>query len=129
MCYEKKSKNVLGTELLPCSMDPLTGYFRDGYCNQDDNDYGSHIVCAIINNDFLFFSKDRGNDLLTPVPEYGFIGLKEGDRWCLCADRWIEALKSDIAPKIVLEATHKKILDKIKFPVLKKYGVELQNLN
>ncbi len=129
MCFENNSINTLGTELICCSLDPITGFYRDGYCKTFKNDTGSHIVCAQVDKDFLQFSKQRGNDLITPLPEYNFKGLKEGDRWCLCADRWLEALQFNLAPKILLESTHKKILDKIDFNILKKYSLEYKNLN
>ena len=128
MCFENSSKNVLGTKLIPCSHEPLTGFYRDGYCRTFKNDIGEHIVCSEVNDDFLFFSKERGNDLITPVPEYSFKGLKNGDKWCLCADRWIEALSFNMAPKILLEATHEKILDKVDFDTLKRYGLEYMKL-
>ena len=129
MCYEKDAINILGTQLVPCSLDPLTGYLRDGYSKKSRTDYGSHIVCAVVNNNFLNFSKEKGNDLLTPVPEYDFFGLKEGDNWCLCADRWVEAYNNDIAPNILLEATHINILKKVEYNVLKKFSLELRKLN
>lgn len=103
--------NVLGTELYDCSIDPVTGWFRDGCCNTDAGDVGVHTVCAVMTDDFLAFSKSVGNDLSTPMPEYGFPGLKAGDRWCLCAARWVEALEAGVAPKVVLEATHAKTLE------------------
>lgn len=99
-------KNVLGTELLPCSYDPLTGYFRDGCCNTDASDMGSHLVCVRVTKEFLAFSSARGNDLVTPQPQHRFAGLKPGDRWCLCANRWLEAWAQGVAPRVVLEATH-----------------------
>ena len=105
------ARNVLGSELIPCSHDPLTGYFRDGCCNTDASDRGSHVVCAVVTDEFLEYSKSRGNDLSTPRPEYRFLGLKDGDRWCLCAMRWREALSEGIAPDVVLECTHEKALD------------------
>ena len=105
------ARNVLGSELIPCSHDPLTGYFRDGCCNTDASDRGSHVVCAVVTDEFLEYSKSRGNDLSTPRPEYRFPGLKDGDRWCLCAMRWREALSEGIAPDVVLECTHEKALD------------------
>ena len=105
------ARNVLGTELVPCSYDPLTGYFRDGCCNTDASDRGSHVVCAVVSEEFLEYSKSRGNDLSTPRPEYRFAGLRDGDRWCLCALRWREALSEGIAPDVVLECTHEKALD------------------
>ncbi len=102
--------NVLGTELVPCSYDPLTGYFRDGCCNTDESDLGSHLVCVRVTAEFLAFSAARGNDLTTPRPEYRFAGLKPGDRWCLCANRWREALEAGVAPPVVLESTHLRAL-------------------
>jgi len=107
------AKNVFGTELKPCSMEPLTGFFRDGSCNTSEQDFGSHTVCAIITEDFLRFSFDQGNDLITPMPQYNFPGLGPGDRWCLCALRWREAFDQGVAPKVVLEATHEKALEVI----------------
>ncbi|MDP2817756.1 MAG: DUF2237 domain-containing protein [Polaromonas sp.] len=104
------AKNVLGTELLPCSYDPLTGYFRDGCCNTDESDLGSHLVCVRVTPEFLAFSAERGNDLATARPEYRFAGLQPGDRWCLCANRWREALEAGFAPPVVLESTHANAL-------------------
>ena len=129
MCKGNNSLNVLGAPLLNCCMDPLTGYFRDGFCRTDSSDQGSHIVCALINDKFLRFSKLMGNDLITPVPEYDFKGLTKGDKWCVCADRWIEALRNDCAPQILLECTDKKILEKVEYNTLIKYSVEYKNLN
>ena len=129
MCYEKNALNVLGTSLVPCSVDPITGFYRDGYCKTFNNDSGEHIICSEVTDRFLNFSKSRGNDLSTAVPEYNFDGLKEGDRWCLCADRWLEALQFNMAPKILLESTHKKMLEKIDFNILKKYSIEYMKLN
>ena len=103
--------NVLDTPLLACSFDPLTGYYRDGCCNTDHNDHGSHVVCAKVTQAFLDFSVSRGNDLVTPRPEFRFAGLKAGDRWCLCARRWLEAFQAGVAPPVVLEATHRKALE------------------
>jgi uncharacterized protein (DUF2237 family) len=102
--------NVLGGVLLPCSMTPLTGFFRDGCCNTDESDIGLHTVCAEMTEDFLEFSRATGNDLSTPCPEYGFPGLRPGDRWCLCAARWEEARLAGYAPKVVLAATHEATL-------------------
>ena len=102
--------NVMGTALVPCSYDPLTGYFRDGCCKTDETDTGSHLVCARVTAEFLAFSSLRGNDLTTPRPEYRFAGLKPGDRWCLCASRWAEALAAGLAPPVVLESTHASAL-------------------
>lgn len=98
--------NVLGTPLKTCSTDPMTGFFRDGCCNTDETDRGSHVICAEVTEDFLTFSKQRGNDLSTPRPEYRFPGLVAGNRWCLCALRWKEAFDAGMAPYVVLESTH-----------------------
>lgn len=103
-------RNVLGTPLLACSFDPLTGFFRDGCCTTGTEDVGSHTVCARVTEAFLAFSKERGNDLSTPRPEYRFRGLKPGDRWCVCAARWLEAYEAGAAPPVVLEATHEAAL-------------------
>lgn len=105
------AKNVLGTALVPCSYDPLTGYNRDGCCNTDATDHGSHVICARVTQEFLVFSLQRGNDLMTPRPEFRFAGLKAGDRWCLCALRWKEALDAGVAPPVVLESTQLKALE------------------
>jgi len=102
----KGTLNVAGTELVACSYDPLTGYFRDGCCNTDASDHGSHLVCVRLTKAFLEFSATRGNDLTTPRPEYRFSGLEPGDRWCLCASRWREALEEGVAPPVILDATH-----------------------
>jgi uncharacterized protein (DUF2237 family) len=106
-----KPLNVLGTPLLACSYDPLTGYYRDGCCQTDAHDHGSHVVCAKVTQLFLDFSRQRGNDLVTPRPEYRFAGLKAGDRWCLCAHRWREAFDAGVAPPVVLDSTHARVLD------------------
>ena len=106
----EKILNVLGTELIPCSYDPLTGYFRDGCCKTNSDDRGSHVICAKVTQAFLDFSLRQGNDLITPRPEYRFAGLKNGDRWCLCALRWKEAFEAGVAPKVILESTHQKAL-------------------
>ena len=103
-------RNVLGGPLLPCSVAPLTGFFRDGCCNTGPGDIGLHVVCAEVSAEFLQFSKAAGNDLSTPRPEYGFAGLSPGDRWCLCAARWEEARRAGVAPPVLLEATHEAAL-------------------
>ena len=103
--------NVLGTALVPCSYDPLTGWFRDGCCHTDDQDVGSHVICARVTTAFLNQQFERGNDLITPRPEYRFAGLKPGDRWCVCALRWREAYRAGCAPPVVMECTHAKALD------------------
>ena len=105
------ARNVLGGELLPCSHQPLTGFYRDGCCDTGADDLGVHTVCARMTADFLEFSKAHGNDLTTPRPDLGFPGLQPGDRWCLCAARWHEALEAGVAPPVVLEATHRTTLE------------------
>jgi uncharacterized protein len=102
--------NVLGQALVPCSYDPLTGYYRDGCCNTDEHDQGSHVVCAKVTQAFLDFSWARGNDLITARPEHRFAGLVAGDRWCLCAMRWKEAFEAGFAPDVILECTHERAL-------------------
>ena len=108
------NKNIFGEKLITCSNSPLTGFFRNGCCDTDDSDLGMHTVCVIVTDEFLAFSKSRGNDLSTSVPEFGFTGLKAGDKWCLCALRWKEALINNVAPKLILEATNEKTLSVIK---------------
>jgi uncharacterized protein (DUF2237 family) len=115
--------NVLGTALVPCSYDPLTGFFRDGCCNTGDDDAGSHVVCVKVDAEFLAFSARRGNDLSTPRPAYRFRGLKPGDRWCLCALRWREAYDNGLAPAVVLESTHERALDVIPFAWLQAHAL------
>lgn len=115
------AKNVLGTPLVPCSYDPLTGYYRDGCCNTDAQDAGSHVICARVNQAFLDFSVARGNDLVTPRPEYRFRGLQPGDRWCLCALRWKEAFEAGAAPPVVLESTHERALDYVTIEQLRAH--------
>ena len=105
------ARNVLGTALMPCSADPVTGFFRDGCCNTGEHDHGQHTVCAEMTAAFLAFSQSRGNDLSTPHPEWGFPGLQPGDRWCLCVARWKEALDAGCAPPVILRATHAAALD------------------
>ena len=111
--------NVLGTALVPCSYDPLTGYFRDGCCHTDGSDSGTHVICARVTQAFLDFSAERGNDLVTPRPQFRFAGLKAGDRWCLCALRWQEAFDAGVAPSVVLESTLAKALDFVSIEVLR----------
>ncbi len=117
------NKNVLGTELKPCGMDPLTGFYRTGSCETGPDDRGVHTVCAVLTDEFLEFTKSKGNDLSRPLPQFGFPGLKAGQRWCLCAARWLEAERAGRAPKVVLEATHEKTLSTVPLDTLKKYGV------
>ena len=114
-------KNVFCDALEVCSTSPMTGYYRDGYCNTGASDTGTHVVAALISQEFLDFTKSRGNDLTTPMPEYGFPGLKPGDGWCLCALRWREAEQAGVAPLINLKATHEKALEFIGLETLKKY--------
>ena len=115
--------NVLGTELVPCSYDPLTGFFRDGCCKTRADDLGMHVVCAKVTAEFLAFSLERGNDLVTPRPDHRFAGLKPGDRWCLCAARWVEALQAGVAPPVVLESTHRKALDLVPLATLQAHAL------
>ena len=122
---KEEAINLFGDTLLPCSDDPLTGFFRDGCCNTNEMDAGSHTVCIEISQQFLEYSRFKGNDLSTPVPEYGFPGLKAGDRWCLCAARWKEAHEQDMAPRVHLTRTHKKALDIIPLATLRKYAADL----
>ena len=116
------NKNVFGEPLITCSNNPLTGYFRNGCCETEDSDLGMHTVCVITTKEFLQFSKEAGNDLSTPVPEWGFYGIKPGDRWCLCALRWKEAFNKGYAPKVILEATNEKTLDVISINDLIKFA-------
>jgi uncharacterized protein (DUF2237 family) len=120
----KSALNVLGTALQACSYDPLTGYYRDGCCNTAADDTGSHVVCARVTEEFLRFSMEVGNDLSTPRPEYRFKGLKPGDRWCVCALRWREAMLAGVAPPVVLEATHEKVLDFVTLEQLQAHAYQ-----
>ena len=113
--------NIFGEPILPCSVDPITGYFRDGCCNTDMSDFGSHTVCAEMTEKFLSYSKDKGNDLSTPRPEFGFVGLKPGDSWCLCASRWLQAEKEGYAPMVFGKSTNYLALSIIPENILKKY--------
>ncbi|MGA7533735.1 MAG: DUF2237 domain-containing protein [Pseudolabrys sp.] len=117
--------NVLGEPLEICSMKPMTGFYRDGCCNTGREDIGSHTVCVVMTAAFLDFSKSRGNDLSTPMPDFGFPGLKPGDRWCLCAPRWQEALEANQAPRVVLRATHEGALSYCSLADLKRLAVDL----
>jgi uncharacterized protein (DUF2237 family) len=119
------ARNVLGDRLEICSMTPMTGFFRDGCCNTSREDVGSHTVCAVMTAEFLAFSKSRGNDLSTPRPELGFPGLKPGDRWCLCAPRWQEALAAGQAPRVALRASHEGALAHCALADLKRFAVDL----
>lgn len=121
---EETVKNVLGTALSACCFEPKTGFYRDGFCKTGKEDSGTHVVCAIMSKEFLTFTKTMGNDLSTPIPHWNFPGLKEGDKWCLCITRWLQAEKAGKAPKIVLEATHSKALYYTTLEILQAYAVE-----
>ena len=120
----KPQRNVLGTPLRPCSKDPLTGFFRDGCCRTGPQDHGSHTVCCRVTAEFLTFSKQAGNDLSTPHPEWNFPGLKPGDQWCVCAARWQEALAAGVAPPVVLEATNSAAVDIVDLDDLRRHAAE-----
>lgn len=120
---EETACNVLGGPLQPCSFDPATGFFRDGHCHTCAQDQGSHTVCAIMTAEFLEFSKSHGNDLSTPVPRYDFPGLKPGDRWCLCAGRWLEAYEAGKAPQVSLEATNQAALALVPLEALRQQAI------
>ena len=119
------SRNVLGSQLESCSIKPMTGFFRNGCCDTGPEDAGSHTVCVIMTDEFLEFSKARGNDLSTPMPDFGFPGLKAGDRWCLCAPRWQEALEAGRAPRVVLRATHEGALNYCSLTDLKRHALDI----
>ena len=116
--------NVLGEELQPCSLDPLTGFYRDGCCNTGGDDVGVHVVCALMTDEFLAFSAQMGNDLSTPQPAFGFAGLRAGDQWCLCASRWKEALDHDMAPPVYLAATHMAALEYVTLDELQAHAID-----
>jgi uncharacterized protein (DUF2237 family) len=120
-----ESVNVFGEELEICCEEPMTGFYRDGKCNTNNEDIGSHTICIKVTKEFLEYSKLRGNDLSTPIPEFDFKGLKSGNSWCLCALRWLEAEKDNMAPRIHLKRTHIKALDLVPIGLLKKYAVDL----
>ena len=120
-------KNVFGDKLALCCDDPMTGYFRTGFCMTNKDDYGTHIVCAKVTDEFLAYSKSLGNDLITPLPEYNFPGLKAGDKWCLCISRWLEAMNAGYAPPIDLNATHQKALEYVSLELLQQYDLNKQN--
>lgn len=117
----ENAKNVLGTPLQPCCTEPLTGFYRDGYCRTGQADRGSHVIAATVTQEFLVFTELRGNDLTTPRPEYNFPGLKAGDKWCLCALRWKEAYLAGVAPPVNLAATHEKALEYIPLHILQQF--------
>ena len=116
-------RNVLGDPLEACSVDPLTGFFRDGSCRTGDMDHGTHVICARVTAEFLAFSRERGNDLVTARPEYDFPGLAPGDRWCLCALRWKEALRAGVAPPVALASTHERALEFVELDELRSYAI------
>ncbi len=116
-------KNILNTRLEDCCLDPVTGFNRNGLCEECDNDAGMHTVCAVMTEDFLEYSKSKGNDLMTPREEYDFPGLKPGDRWCICLGRWLEALEAGVAPKIYPRATNHSVLEHVPIEVLEKYAI------
>jgi uncharacterized protein (DUF2237 family) len=118
-----QNRNVLGGPLIPCSIDPLTGFYRDGTCNVGPDDVGCHAVCCVVTTEFLAFSRAAGNDLSTPMPFYGFPGLKPGDRWCVCAGRWKEALDAGYACPVILEATSEAALQYVSRSILEEYAV------
>ena len=117
------SVNVLGTKLESCSENPLTGWYRDGCCNTDENDRGSHTVCCVLTDDFLQFAKEMGNDLITPAPRFNFPGLKAGDSWCVCARTWLLAVNAGMGCPVDLEATHQRALDIIPIDVLETHAL------
>ncbi|MHC5934124.1 DUF2237 family protein [Nostoc sp.] len=117
------AKNVIDGNLEVCCTSPMTGFYRDGFCRTGGQDFGSHVVCAQVTSEFLEFTKLRGNDLSTPVPDFNFPGLKPGDRWCLCASRWQEALDAGVAPPVILSATHARALEVVSLDELKKYAL------
>ena len=118
------ARNVLGTDLEPCSTDPLTGFYRDGCCNTGGEDVGVHVVCAEMTDEFLEFSASVGNDLSTPNPAFGFRGLRAGDQWCLCASRWVEALEAGAAPNVILASTHMAMLEYTTLDELRAHAVD-----
>jgi uncharacterized protein (DUF2237 family) len=119
------SVNVFDEPLIACSTDPITGFFRDGCCNTNDQDVGSHTICIEISKEFLEYSRFKGNDLSTPMPDFGFPGLKIGDCWCLCAARWLESYEDSMAPRVFLQRTHKKSLEIVPLKLLNKYALDL----
>jgi uncharacterized protein len=119
------TKNVFGQPLVACSFDPLTGFFRDGCCKTNRKDVGSHLLCAIMTDEFLRYSLAQGNDLITPNSEWQFAGLKAGDQWCVCVDRWVEAYEAGVAPKLRLESSHAKALETISLEVLRAHEARL----
>ena len=124
----RTSKNVFGEPIQECSLDPITGFYRNGCCDTGTDDYGNHMVCAIMTREFLQFSKKNGNDLITPNPAFDFPGLIPGDRWCLCVNRWKEALEAGLAPPVLLESTNEKALDFVKMTDLLNHAFKTTDL-
>ncbi len=124
---ENKARNVFGNPLIMCCQDPLTGFYRNGMCQTGKEDFGTHIVCARLTDEFLEYSKSKGNDLITPRPDLNFPGLKAGDYWCLCISRWIEAQREGVAPPIKLESTHEKALSYMTLETLELYSIAKAN--
>ena len=122
---EEDQLNIFNEPLEACSFDPVTGFFRSGCCETSEQDTGSHTVCAIMTEEFLQFSKSKGNDLSTPVPAFDFPGLNSGDRWCLCAARWLEAYEAGSAPSIIARATHRRALEIIPMEVMKEFSLDI----
>ena len=116
--------NVLGTPLQPCCHQPLTGFYRDGFCHTDERDVGSHTVCVVVTQEFLELSRSLGNDLITPRPELNFPGLKPGDQWCLCASRWAEAFEAGVAPRVILEACEERALEDVSLADLRSHVLQ-----
>ena len=127
--HDLQAKNVFGEPLVACSFAPVTGYFRDGCCKTDADDAGTHVVCAVMTSAFLAFSATRGNDLSTPRPEWDFPGLRAGDQWCLCANRWCEAYAAGVAPAVVLESTNRKMLDLVTLDMLRGFDSRTYDLS
>ena len=121
-----RDRNVLGGSLAPCSKAPLTGFYRDGCCNTGPEDVGLHIVCTQVTRQFLDFARRQGNDLVTPAPQFGFPGLKPGDRWCVCAGTWRQAYEAGVAPPVVLQSTHEETLAVVPLAALKEHAIDLQ---
>jgi uncharacterized protein (DUF2237 family) len=122
---KKSAKNILGEDLILCGMDPVTGFYRDGCCDTGREDAGSHTVCVAVTDDFLNFTASVGNDLSTPMPDYGFPGLKEGDRWCLCASRWLQAHEAGHAPRVYVQSTHEAAVRIIPMELLTAFAADL----
>ena len=118
---ENKKLNVFGEKLESCSCNPMTGWYRDGFCNYDINDIGNHTICCVMDDNFLKYSKSQGNDLITPMPQYNFPGLKKGDHWCICLSRWKQSLEDGLAPLVKLESTNIIVLNSVSLELLKQY--------